>query len=61
MFNVYVKTTIMLYCLLYLCCPRMYHDLFVSEHRIVDRFCHLPRDEFEDLYADKPVLEDVEL
>ncbi len=52
----------MLYCLLYLCCPRMYHDLFVAEHPRVDRFRHLPRDdEFKDIYAEKPVFEDVDL
>ena len=54
----------MLYCLFYLLCPRMYHDLFVvSEQRATDRFpgSSSARDEFEDLYKDKPRFEDIKL
>jgi len=53
----------MLYCLLYLLCPRMYHDLFVvSDQRATDRFpLASTRDEFEDLYKDKPVFEEIKL
>jgi len=41
----------------------MYHDLFVAE-RQVDRFHHLQlphRDEFEDIYREKPVFEEIKL
>ena len=52
----------MLYCLLYLCCPRMYHDLFVADRPFrVDRFRHLPPDEFRDVYAEKPVFTEITL
>ena len=53
----------MLYCLFYLLCPRMYHDIFVaSEQRATDRFpSSSTRDEFEDLYKDKPVYQEVQL
>lgn len=58
----------MLYCLLYLLCPRMYHDLFVCDRardrrRLVDRFpgASSALDEFEDLYKDRPLFEEVPL
>lgn len=54
----------MLYCLLYLCCPRMYHDLFVSDRRVqIDRFRHLPLppDEFQDVYKEKPIFTEIKL
>lgn len=56
----------MLYCLLYLLCPRMYHDLFVADrrHQTFDIHVHPyppPRDEFRDIYADTPVFDDIQL
>lgn len=53
----------MLYCLLYLLCPRMYHDLFVvSEQRATDRFpLASTHDEFKDLYQEKSVFQEIQL
>jgi hypothetical protein len=54
----------MLYCLLYLLCPRMYHDLFVvPEQRVRDRFpgSSSTRDEFEELYIDRPAFVEIPL
>lgn len=52
----------MLYCLLYLLCPRMYHDLFVADRHPTFQFrTHPPRDEFSDIYEDSPVLHDIQL
>ena len=54
----------MLYCLLYLLCPRMYHELFVADRQptYLDQFrMHPPRDEFKDVYEDTPVLHDIQL
>ena len=52
----------MLYCLLYLCCPRMYHDLFVADRRVeFDRFHHLPPDEFRDVYKEKERFTEIKL
>lgn len=52
----------MLYCLLYLLCPRMYHDLFVADrHPPLQLRTQPPRDEFKDIYEDRPVLHDIQL
>lgn len=43
----------------------MYHDLFVADRRQQTFDIHVhtypPRDEFRDIYADTPVLHDIQL
>lgn len=52
----------MLYCLLYLLCPRMYHDLFVADrHPTFQLHAHPPLDEFRDMYEERPVFHHIKL
>lgn len=46
--------------LMYLFCPRWYHETVYPRHSHIHQTIPL-RDEFEGMYADTPVLDDIEL